>query len=63
LRTEREVGRISLGKLCAECSTRRQRENIEQLQARRGPYYDRWLAGRQVAAYKLAAMGLPNYAA
>jgi len=49
----RDVGRISLRGLCAACGDRRNVEAREQLQARSGPAWDRYVAGLEMLAERL----------
>jgi hypothetical protein len=48
--------RASRSGLCIVCAARRQRENMEQLKAKSGPYYERWLEACR-AALEAAAGG------
>ena len=43
---------ISFRALCHSCGTQRVRESVLQLQQRRGPIYQKWLAGMKNALKK-----------
>jgi hypothetical protein len=40
-----EVGPLSARYKCAGCGKRRQRENVDQIRAQKGPYFDAWRRG------------------
>jgi hypothetical protein len=46
---------MSLTGKCADCGARIALEAGRQIAAREGPYYDRWLAGLEVAAARRRA--------
>ena len=52
-------GPVSYQRLCPQCSSDRQRTLIQQLQNRKGGYYQRWRRGYQ-AAYREGLIGKPR---
>jgi uncharacterized protein with von Willebrand factor type A (vWA) domain len=54
-----DVGRLSARYKCASCGKRREQENLDQLRAHRGPYFEAWRrAGFTEAVQGLVDIGL-----
>lgn len=54
-RTDGEVGRISRGGYCEECGIKANLDARDQMQAKQGPVYERYLAGVERAQMEQAA--------
>ena len=55
---EQEGSRLSATGLCLDCAEKRRSENLAQLAAREGPYYDHWLRRLHLSTVrKLVATG------
>lgn len=58
---EEEGNRLSATGLCLDCAEKRRSENLAQLAAREGPYFDHWLRRSYMATLRrlVAAGGAP----